>query len=843
MYAIRKQFLYTILFAFMLAVSAMMPAAGTVQAEETPYNPVPYEDIYPILEQHEEQSDRVSLEVIGQSALGHDLYSVVISEPGDDLEQIKAMREEMEDNPVEAKEFIEDNPDFKVPFMVNGSIHGDEYPGTDAVLQLIDRFAYDTDDTTEQILDNNILIFNVVNNPDGRILGTRANGEGFDLNRDHVTLAQPESAVNVDLITEWNPMVFLDLHGFVMRSEEQLGLIEPTTGPHNPNYEHNLYLDYALDQAEAMEEEIVSNRQDYETELYQNMEGTHIPYRDTEDGWDDYPPIFTPMYAMYHGAYGHTLETPTNSMDGVKWHYDSVMGALEFASDNKIEMTENQLEIFRRGIQFDHPEHEDGFFPKAYVLPVDETDPTATEKAVNNLLRHDVEVEKAEAPFTVGGEQYDEGTYFVPMDQPKAGLANTLLWDGKDISDQASAMYDISAWNLPELWGFAAIPADSFIEVQAEDAEPLDIEGELTGEGPYEITNSSVAAVALVNELIQNDFSVYKGENGHYYVESSNGDVLQQAVEESGITVKTAPIPEDAAELDHVDVAVLKDGGQHGVRTALEQLGFEVDEIEPQAISDNGLNSYDVLVADGPGIDDNDAYKQNIYKFIDDGGKYIAIGAGASNRAAELGLTDASINTGTRNSNGVVNVNYNDTSLAAGYAEKDIGFVYNPVWYTDIENDRVAASFADEDFFKAGFWKNADVAQGQPVILKGIHQNVTLLGLEAGFRAHPKYLYRLLSNAIYPDEETILTTAAGMKERVERYENDGEFADANAARALSVHLTALSHYAQQEAAEKVIKHTEGFKNLLTHHQENNLISEKAFNILTNDADALLEKWQ
>src|SRR5699024_7341439 len=155
-------------------------------------------------------------------------------------------------------------------------------------------------------------------------------------------------------------------------------------------------------------------------------------------------------------------------------------------------------------------------------------------------------------------------------------------------------------------------------------------EGSLIGEGPYKVTNSSVAAVSLVNELFQNDLPVYKAENGHFYVESGGGDMLRQAVEESGLTVRTESLPEDAKELDNVNVAILKDRGQHGTRTALEQLGFEVDEIEPEQISENGLNDYDVLVANGSGIDDNDAYKENIRKFLDDGGKYIAIGASAS---------------------------------------------------------------------------------------------------------------------------------------------------------------------------------------------------------------------
>lgn len=842
----RKKLLFPLFIALTVALTAVMPITQTAQANETPYNPFPYEDIGPLLAQHEAESDRVSVEVIGQSALGHDLYSVVISEPEDDLEQIKAMREEMLQNPEGVQEFIDENPDFKVPFMINGSIHGNEYPGVDAVLKLIDRFAYANDETTTRILENNILVFNVVVNPDGRILGTRQNGNGFDINRDHVTLSQPEAAANVDLITEWNPMVHLDLHGFVRRSNDYPGLIEPCTIPHNPNYEYDLFIEFALDQAEAMEEELVANKEDFETDLYRNMKGTHIPYRDAEDGWDDYPPIFTPVYAMHHGIYGHTLETPTNSVDGVEWHYKAVMGALKFATENKIEMTENQLEIFRRGIEFDHPYHEDGFFPKAYVLPVDETDPSATVKAVNALLRHSVEVKQAEEAFTVDGTQYDQGTYIVPLDQAKASLANTLLWDGEDISDQASAMYDISAWNLPELWGFDAIATHSSIDIPVKEVEKVEIEGQLVGEGPYEIPNRSVGAVALVNQLIQNNHPVYKAGNGHYYVEQSDEDTLRNAVKPSGITLRTKPIPEDAKVLDEVNVAILADRGQHGTRTALQQLGFHVSEIEPQEIAENGLDGFDVLIANGSGQHRSAPYKENIHAFISNGGNYIAIGASASGVAVDLELTDATVNTAGRSgrdSNGVVSVHYKDTSLTAGYKEEDAGFVYNPVWYTDIADDRVVASYADQNFFRAGFWKDSEVAQGQPVIIKGHYNAVTLIGLEVGFRAHPEYLYRLLSNAIYPGEETILTTSAGMLERVDRFEETGEFESDDVARALTMHLTAVNLYEEKELAEKVVKHMESFKLLLEHQRENALISEKAYNILKTDTHSLIEKWQ
>ena len=54
-------------------------------------------------------------------------------------------------------------------------------------------------------------------------------------------------------ITPQHPMIVLDLHGFVNPM-----LIEPCTPPHNPNYEYDLYIKWALAQAEAMEAELLA---------------------------------------------------------------------------------------------------------------------------------------------------------------------------------------------------------------------------------------------------------------------------------------------------------------------------------------------------------------------------------------------------------------------------------------------------------------------------------------------------------------------------------------------------------------------------------------------------------
>jgi hypothetical protein len=739
------------------------------------YDFMKFSEVGPKLAEIEKQSNRVKVEVKGNSADGYPLYVVTIADPATQgkFGKIQALRKQMFKNPEKAQDWIANNPDFKVPVMINGSIHGTEFVGSDAVMQLIERFATENDEETKTILENNILIFNVVQNPDGRVEATRFNGEGIDLNRDFITQSQPETQETVALIKEWNPMVFLDTHGYVNYDQNNPGLIEPCTPPHNPNYEYDLYEKWALDQAKAMEAEIVGDKAQYEGDLYKNMEGTYIPQRDDSAGWDDYPPIFTPMYAMYHGAYGHTLEAPQNDEDGVRWMYNAIMGALKFATENKEEMITDQIEMFKRGINFDHPFHEEGFFPKAYVLPVDEEDPTVTNKAVNHLLKNDIEVVQASKAFEADGKSYPTGTYIVQMDQAKAGLANTMLWDGEDITDDTPAMYDISAWSLPELWGFEAIAVQGDVAAVVSKVNNVKEQGSLTGKGPFIIPNSSVKAVQLANQLLQKGIEVKRDSEGTFYAEAA-ANAVSEAVKASGLNIESGKVPADAVSIENVNVAILKDGGMgkvqshSGTKLALKRLGFDVKELTPSEVAQQGLASYDVFVYSGTenlisvnlsaankefGLQSQEelaAFKVNVESFVNDGGKYIAVGAGASRATKILGLTDDEINSGGYNSNGIIKVAYEGTGTTAGYGEDDLGFVYRPVWYTSTDNDEVLATIADdEDFFVAGHWKNRDAAQGQAIMVKEQDKDVTLIGLEAGFRDHTDYLFRLLSNSIF----------------------------------------------------------------------------------------------
>lgn len=192
----------------------------------------------------------MSVEVAGRSAGGHRLYLVTVTAP-ESAAQTRAqegMRELIENAPSVAARSQAVKRSYKAPVFVNNNIHGNEWEGTDASLKLVERLATATDARTRDLLAHSRLYFNITANPDGRIAGTRANANGFDLNRDFVTSSQPEGRAMRQIEIDKQPTVMLDLHGYVNGT-----LIEPTTPPHGENYEYDLFLKNTYANALGME--------------------------------------------------------------------------------------------------------------------------------------------------------------------------------------------------------------------------------------------------------------------------------------------------------------------------------------------------------------------------------------------------------------------------------------------------------------------------------------------------------------------------------------------------------------------------------------------------------------
>ncbi len=765
------------------------PLTGGPWWETTPEDEVPssgydsilYSEIAPKLREIEVNSNRVQVEVIGQSAGGRNLFLVTVSAPEamGRLGQYQALRQQMLKDPERAQEMVDQFGDFKVPFYIHGSVHGDEYPGVDAAIRLIETLAYDDSEEVQMILDNVILLVNVVANPDGRVMGIRYNANGFDLNRDFITLSQPETRATVRVFTEWNPMVVLDLHGFIDPM-----LIEPCTPPHNPNYEYDLYIQWAYDQAKAMEAELIAQTE--ETEAI-------IPIRDWPDEWDDWPPIFTPMYAMYHGAYGHTLETPYDDDTGVDAHYAAVWGALRFASENREGMIRDQIEVFRRGFlelpQVGIPQEildELGWdqyndltimdFPAAYVIPADaplQQNAHEAARLVDFLLFNDVQVEQASQAFTLEGVDYPAGTYVVWMDQPKRGLANTILWAGWDISyDPGLTMYDISGWSHPLLWGVSqAVMDDNELDLKTHtingaDAPQGSVEG---GEaGAYAYLPTSNTAIKATNDLLARGVTLYRSESpftdsgrdfgaGTFILPAGEGQsIVNELANQYRLDVYALSATPEGATLMRTQRIALFDTGP-GVGFALKELGFDYDMVYKSDLSAGmDLSGYDVFVNDYWWWRDlNRVGKASFADFLEGGGDYIGIGPDGIRFAKEARLLTFRYEAGSWADNGVLKIDYIPTDpVAAQYPEDGHAFVYPAAWFTSLgDGIEVSASIDAGDFFVSGYWPRWERsgAAGKPIILHGAIDlsEVTLMGINPTFRAHPEHTFRILANAIY----------------------------------------------------------------------------------------------
>ncbi len=741
------------------------------------YDSILYSEIAPRLHEITKKSSRVIVKVIGQSAAGRDLYLAMVAAPGDEgrFGHYQRLRRLMVHNPEKAQGTIEVFNDFKVPVFINGSIHGNEYPGTDACIRLIETLAFEDSEEVQDILDNLILLVNVCHNPDGRVLGTRQNSAGFDLNRDMLTQTQPETRALARVIARWNPMTFIDLHGFVNPM-----LIEPCTPPHNPNFEYDLFLEWAYAQALAMSEELFL--QTDETEVI-------IPYRDWSGRWDDWPPIYANQYAMLHGAYGLLLETPHRDERGVDADYAAVWGMLKFIVENKKEMIHDQIEIYRRGFfdmpqvlipdtllaetpweQFNELTIQD--FPAAYVIPADKPFQQSPHQAANLiefLLFNGVQVDKTTRGYAIEGLNYPGGTYIVWMDQPKRGLANTILEDGMDLSEIEDLTFysPPAAWSHSLLWGVNRAVMEEKMEIKT---RPVIMVKSPRGSIDFTSGNflayqpSSIAAFQATNHFLAQGITVFRSTepfsdhsqtvNSGTFIVSKDWILAWELVNKYKLDVFTIQeLPKTVMQLTNRRVAVYAD---EGTEYCLRELGFIYDKLTTANLNAGiDLSPYDVLIHSKKGWINflNIRGKSTLKDFIVSGGDFIGAGSGGVSFAESTGLLEITFL--SAEGNGIVNIDY-DTSdpAAAGFSEESYAFVYDPIWFSDPSAQfDIVASLDDGDFFVSGYWPNwkNSTAGGKPIIVRSEEnsQDITLIGSDPTFRGHPRNDFRIIGNAIY----------------------------------------------------------------------------------------------
>lgn len=728
-----------------------------------------YEELKPAIdrifveaETDEDNHRYLEYQNVGQSVEGRDIHFVILARDKDAVD--KYLNETLPlalENPAELLEKVESGTmgDYQVPIWFN-NIHPDEVEGVDAQIELLEKFALQKEvtfnkdnDTTvtlnvDETLDHIIYLFMFTSNPDGRVANTRANANGFDLNRDNTYQTQVETIQVNEVIARWTPLSFLDMHGYVSGF-----LIEPATPPHNPNFEYDLLYHGLIGQAHAMGKAGVASS---------SLTSYFIPKLAWDSGWDDMTPAYTAIYAMLHGSLGHTIEVPTLSQDAYYAMVGTGFGATKYVLENKDQLFANQLELFKRGVDgnddravdeyFVNAANEsigrvrgenESFFPNYYVLPTaanQQKNVLEVYNTVSYLVRNGVKVEQTTTAVTDSGKTYPAGTYVVPMNQAKRGFANAVLYKGDNVSDWG-AMYDPIVVNFPALRGFDMDDvrvAEVFVGKTAP-VKQVSIPNSQVVQGSTKqvLSNTNNDTVKLVNELLAAgkvvDLIVEDKAGlkvGDFVVNTND---LLPFVTKYVFNAKPLAINEAVKTKQLVQPKVAGVGSAQS-RFSLRELGFSL------ATADEA----DVLV--------DDAGVLNVAQLS--GKTYIGLGVRALNVVKNRGVLPGFDFKFTNASHeGLVKAEVFEHQLTAGYQHEELLYITTGAWIDKLpEGAEVLAKISDEDdFYVAGWWPGHGGAKGQTLAFTKELEDatVTLFANDLAFRGHTQHSYRLLANSIF----------------------------------------------------------------------------------------------
>jgi hypothetical protein len=527
--------------------------------------------------------------------------------------------------------------------------------------------------------------------------------------------------------------------------------------------------------------------------LYYPYDTARIPYRDWDLGWDDWPPIYAAMYPIYHGSYGHTIETWSEEIHGVDADYAVVWGALNFIVENKKEMIIDQIEVFRRGFlglpqllipdellaetpweQYNYLTVQD--FPAAYVIPAGPPYQPSKHQAarlVDFLLFNDVQVEAAQRSFWMNGVKYPRGTYVVWMNQPKRGMANTILDAGLDLS-YIEGLYFYSppsVWSHPYLWGAGRAVMDERIDIKTKPVKKVKAPKGSVERGKacaYAYLPTSIAAFKATNDLLAQGVTLYRAKEA--FMDAGEmfgaGAVIMTAdkrkaykvAKEYGLTVfALGDLPDNAVMMKKQKIAVY---GDSGVNECLKRMGFDYDMVSTSGLNAGVISGYDVFLNRDLRWSSLDSDGQASFNaWFAAGGDYVghAYRGRAVDFAVDAGLVNEDVDYGYISGNAIVKVDYDpNDSVAAGFREDGYAFVYRSVWFTNWNGMKVSARLDAGEFLVSGFWEDwrDSGANNMPLVVHGESgdegiQDTVLIGINPTFRGHPENTFRIVGNAIY----------------------------------------------------------------------------------------------
>ena len=554
--------------------------------------------------------------------------------------------------------------------MVTANIHGSEGEGTDALMgwasYLAEAKASDplvpgqtTGPTVGAFLDAYELVLVPSVNPDGRTAGTRRNGAGIDLNRDQVTRSQPETKALQTLLHRYQPVMHLDLHGYYNPHGEALGLVEPATTPHAIAMDRPRLEARMADWLSRLDATII-NRPEVVAMGF-DAKRVGVAMKDEPNGrWDDWAPVYTSVWSTLMNGAGVTVEAPYNpfgrplqdgknkAAQGNIAFLRGAVDAMALAAMAKRSELITSLVDYRvqaaTGVKGDTGQA----WPEGWLIHApDEQHPKANAShLIENLKAKGVRVQENPAGFDVNGTRYQDGSAFIPANQPLRAVASVTLSPGGQVPGDRTT--DLAAWSPGSLWGAQVTEVPKGAKVEPVTSLPVLPPEPILGPGPWQMRPRSMAQVQLVTTWLKGGMALYRNPaDGTVYIPAAYKDEVSKQFQAAEITSATA-IPDRVERLRKLKVGITADASH---TNWLRLLGYDPVYVDVNTVKAVPTD-LDVLILNRHiGAE----MATSVREWVRRGGALIAL-EGGQYTLVELGLSDVPTQGEGRRSAGLITV-------------------------------------------------------------------------------------------------------------------------------------------------------------------------------------------
>jgi hypothetical protein len=408
-------------------------------------------------------SDRIHVQSIGKTYEQRDQIIVTITSAAN-YNNLENIRQEHLNQVDPNKAVLGTNA--PVIIHLGYGVHGNETSSTEASLLAGYYLAASDDAETQQWLSASVIFIDPSLNPDGRDRAAnwhnayhsfpavgdpidkehqegwpngRTNHYFTDLNRDWLNLVQVESRNRIAFFHQWYPNVQIDFHE---QGTNATYYFEPTPKSHEspiiPQFLYEFQVILAKYHASALDE-IGS--------LYF-----------TKENYDNLSPIYGSTYPKFFGSVAATFEQASSrgilqeSTNGplsfaftIRNHLATSFSTIKGAIAEKSGLFKVQKDFFKYGLEQGRKNP-----AKAFVFG-DPNDKTLTNKFLNLLLQHHIEVFELASNLNQDGKTFEKGSsYVVPSAQPNFLLVHSLFEENilKD-----SIFYDNTGWSIIHAYG------------------------------------------------------------------------------------------------------------------------------------------------------------------------------------------------------------------------------------------------------------------------------------------------------------------------------------------------------------------------------------------------------